>query len=39
MRWLRSLLFAIFLVVTVIPYAIVCVLWLPCPCDGATGSR
>jgi len=31
MRWLRSLLFSIFLVVTVVPYAIACVLWMPLP--------
>lgn len=31
MRWLRSLLFSIVLAVTVVPYAIACVLWLPLP--------
>lgn len=31
MVWLRSLLYQIFLIATVIPYAIACVLWLPLP--------
>lgn len=31
LTWLRSLLFAIFLIVTVIPYAFACLLWAPLP--------
>ncbi|MDX3904535.1 MAG: lysophospholipid acyltransferase family protein [Pigmentiphaga sp.] len=31
MRWLRSLLFSIFFISTMVPYAIACVLWLPLP--------
>ena len=31
MARLRSLLYAIFLIVTVIPYAFACVLWAPLP--------
>lgn len=31
MRWLRSLLYMVFLIVTVIPYAFACMLWSPLP--------
>lgn len=31
MAWLRSFLYAVFLVVTVIPYAFACILWAPLP--------
>lgn len=31
MAWLRSLLFLLFLIVTVIPYALACMLWAPLP--------
>ncbi|MFA7678819.1 MAG: lysophospholipid acyltransferase family protein [Pigmentiphaga sp.] len=31
MAWIRSLLYAIFMVVTVIPYALACLLWRPLP--------
>ncbi|GAA4340801.1 lysophospholipid acyltransferase family protein [Pigmentiphaga soli] len=31
MAWLRSFLFAVFQIVTVIPYAIACLLWAPLP--------
>ncbi|MBX6316881.1 1-acyl-sn-glycerol-3-phosphate acyltransferase [Pigmentiphaga sp.] len=31
MRWLRSLLYSIFFIGTMVPYAIACVLWLPLP--------
>ena len=38
MARLRSLLYAIFLIVTVIPYAFACVLWRRCRCTCATSS-
>ena len=31
MLWIRSALYAVFLVVTVIPYALACLLWAPLP--------
>ncbi len=31
MAWLRALVYQIFLVATVVPYAIACILWLPLP--------
>lgn len=33
MAWFRSLLYSVFLVVTVIPYAFACLLWAPAPLD------
>lgn len=36
MARLRSLLYFLFLAITVIPYAILCILWAPLPCTGAT---